>query len=385
MTACLYFSPWQVPALLADTLVTSRDVSTPFPSPGNKISQIKGYNRTNVVKLVRKIEIFDKRLALAAAGNEAAITSYFRSVREIALSNPGRPTGPLSEKAGEYAPDQLGVIGAYVPGSVFDPKFNIRPTRLKPIESPKLGRYFAIGSGAQEMRQFAHRYNDSIMARSSKSYMEAPYEIIREVAENVCAHTLNSESFSSELNTKTWGGFFEYAYFYEHEHQWVYGPRRANFYFDCFILPSNRIVCLISNRAVFYKPNVNSSYVCTVTRSSDGAELTEWILESVNKPGDFEKDFDDRWRGWKPESANFTFNLYTETGIKHASFCNEIYDREKFSASVSESGFEWKFDPSYIDKILAKVCRGWGRHPISAQELSASEKAFIAKKTELID
>jgi hypothetical protein len=167
MTACMYISPNRVPAIVADTFVTTEYADIQLGLPSNIGSRgVQGIFAPAVLN--RKIYFFGNRTALAFSGDANTILTFARNVEDqiVELEQIERPMshlGPLANQLNsQLGPEsQFHFLGATA--LVSDGKWiGNNPIYGVPGQSSDLSILnwcFARGTGAQKLLREAKEYN----------------------------------------------------------------------------------------------------------------------------------------------------------------------------------------------------------------------------------
>lgn len=341
MTACIYISPGNVPALIADTVVTVTNGNGQV----NQDCQFARSSRYGVVRatLARKVFIIDNRTCVAVSGDEREILEFLQTCKAVIDFMPDeRPLKQISELANGYP--SISVIGIHVyPNN--DMNKMARDSAWDYI--PLYGHSAFCGSGDSELRATFKKWG-------SESVIERwiPTEFIRGSAAAISAKGLFEEITGAE---KSYGSFYEYAFFDHTDQTWRYGSSTSYLY---LVAQKNKdsFSLRMTNRMFFYFPDRGGDG-CSLFIDDNNKLNVQWIqfVDILNdRPAQDVQQFSIFWSDWKPihEVCTVIFEDYNGPGcprLVHKS--TELNETHVLSVDFSADRVNFALNHEAIERL----------------------------------
>lgn len=368
MTACLYISPDDVPALIADTLVTDRSqagkqIITPANDSGNDNNPNYSYAR-----LARKLYLVGERTALSVAGDENRILDFLNTVAPLAkhIEKSDRPMRMIGDLADNYMNSENGKRNVVVLGaSVADVPGGILTNRTAGYYAqtlPILGQCGAIGSGREEVLSMAKSW--VFQMQNDPAFKNHPPSTILNFASVICTDRLAQEFLNQQSHDDSWGGYVEHAYFDPYAKRWVRGGKRLHLFFLAFRVDAKTMTVAMPSRLILYDPGKVDGHVLSVNIDRNGTrQAREWLLENILEEDRSNERFrgPNYWNGLQPEATSLVISLAgcsIDEGTMFISAGSEKMKEVYFK--FGENYSEYGISDRWMDDLGSKYCEMHG-------------------------
>lgn len=376
MTACLYISPDDVPALITDSLVTDTSLSgSKILTPAND-SIASGNLNYSCARLARKLYLFGERTALSVAGDEGKILEFLSNIKPMVkyIEKEDRPMRLIGDAAEEYTKNnkrQIEVLGV----SVADVPNGLRINSTTGYFSetmPILGKCGAIGSGTTEVLSLAKEWVADMLGTGT--FKHDTKSTILGFSSFICSERLTQEFLKVHTDNYDWGGYVEHAYFNPEIKKWIRGGKRLHLFFVAFRMDEKRMTIALPKRLILYDPGEADGHVLTVTIERDGTRQSrEWLLENILEEDQSVARFRGPayWNGWRPEAASFVIVLNdSPNGEPHCFISASSVEMKDVYFDMKSHSLEYGISDQLMDNIGQQYCASMGLKYIPHRTLS---------------
>jgi hypothetical protein len=357
MTACLYISPRNHPALIADAMVTGGASRAPLILPSTFTEAIPASDLQRV-RLARKIYILDKNTAICVAGLEKDIRSFLEVFQGLDSTswNPDRPLKPMSDHVNEYK-GNVESIGIHIPSGDLSGVFHKFYPSKNGFELPIYGHCATIGSGARFLRELVQRYSKNAAGLDATLVAGGPLELVRGTAGAITNKFLADEIVRSE--GRNFGGYAEYSYFDPLSKCWTFGPSCLNLFYIAQRKSEDTFDLSQIGRVIAYNPSIPHGRILAVCANNSGADVLDLLLENILEPGGVEPSTQ-FWHDWRPESCTTTIvadwkriggMMARTTDLNQANEIRFHFDGTRIEARLS---------PEYVSALGHEAGSAWG-------------------------
>lgn len=366
MTANLYLSPFQIPAIASDISVTLEgDIGTPIPA-------IDGMS-AKTISQARKHYLVSKNTCVAIAGRADQIAKFLSTLEDriIEFEAQPRPAREIAWLANQF--ESIEALASFV-----DPEsgnenhaFPIRDDS-EYYRSQIFGICHSAGIGYRKLLALLNEYEDSARSMSERIISEesisglaklnpdieladlrieigrrfAQKEIVRGAISAFTARAiLNRINHPPNEVDRGWGGIFEYSYYDWTEKEWVHGPDSLFFFYE-FDENKNTMSLVGYTVAYFGKRGFVFSF-----EPSQGSLIEE--LRDIRKSEHKAPNYSDLL-AWRPKFATVT--VCTRKANGHLSpivirSSNEI-DQNEIVWAANSQGIKVGLDESLLRKFF---------------------------------
>jgi len=207
------------------------------------------------------------------------------------------------------------------------------------------GQCAAIGSGMNFAKKLAAEW-DRMTNRPNNPH--DCYEIIRGFSSAFCSAILANEFIFS--NIESWGGFIEYASYFDDNKSWSYGPKSAYTFAFIEFIGDNKFTIHQINKFVLYEGNINCGRILSIHQDDRKFIATQWVLENIigyNIPADDPKF----WNGWFPDSITTCFIFPKEMNYAISHKTTDWHQKNEFTCEIRDNYVKLGLSDNLIDEV----------------------------------